>query len=471
MARIILEAATPLAIGSGEKDVYTDQLVLTDVNGLPYIPGTALAGVLRNAIELGLGKNTVEKLMGYQDKENDGQGSRLIFSHAQMIGYDGNPIDGIVNIDWNNEFYKEFQNLPVRQHVHISHKGAAEDKGKFDEQVVYKGTRFCFEIELVSDGKDTEIWERVLNTFNFPTFRIGGGTRKGFGELTVNDCKSAILDLNIVSDINKYLDKSSCLNDAFWSFESDSKRIVKSDEWVKYELDLQPDNFFLFSSGLESDNAKMIPITEKVVNWNEEGKPQFSQEQILIPASSVKGALTHRVAFHYNKIKNIYADSLSVEMLKENGYSFDIDSKAQDEYSKLVDIATKGNPAVRALFGFSAKGDDGQRGNVLISDIFKGDVNSANTKLLNHVAIDRFTGGAIDGALFNEEVVFGKESIYSLVILVNMKCLEDNLIKEAFDKTLTDLCTGMLPLGGGTMRGHGSFIVTTNNVKEIENEQ
>ena len=40
VSRIVLEAETPFAIGSGEKDLLTDALVAKDVNGLPYLPGT-----------------------------------------------------------------------------------------------------------------------------------------------------------------------------------------------------------------------------------------------------------------------------------------------------------------------------------------------------------------------------------------------------------------------------------------------
>jgi hypothetical protein len=35
--------------------------------------------------------------------------------------------------------------------------------------------------------------------------------------------------------------------------------------------------------------------------------------------------------------------------------------------------------------------------------------------------------------------------------------LEDAHIKEAFENTLDDLCSGMLPLGGKVNRGHGVF--------------
>ncbi len=44
LARLIIETVTPLAVSSGEKGLYTDSLVARDVNDLPYIPGTAVAG-------------------------------------------------------------------------------------------------------------------------------------------------------------------------------------------------------------------------------------------------------------------------------------------------------------------------------------------------------------------------------------------------------------------------------------------
>lgn len=39
VVRVIIEAQTPLCIGSGEKSILTDSEVMRDVNGLPYIPG------------------------------------------------------------------------------------------------------------------------------------------------------------------------------------------------------------------------------------------------------------------------------------------------------------------------------------------------------------------------------------------------------------------------------------------------
>ena len=48
VARVVIEAATPLSISSGANNVMTDDLILTDVNGLPYIPGSTICGVIRS---------------------------------------------------------------------------------------------------------------------------------------------------------------------------------------------------------------------------------------------------------------------------------------------------------------------------------------------------------------------------------------------------------------------------------------
>jgi CRISPR/Cas system CSM-associated protein Csm3 (group 7 of RAMP superfamily) len=456
LARLIIEAETPLAVGSGERDVMTDRLVATDVNGLPYIPGTALAGVLRNAMR----EVDKDDLFGFQ-KENDGQGSRLILSSAQMIGKNGKALDGLQNIDFSDEFYANFQNLPIRQHVRMSHKGAAEQGGKFDEQVVYKGSRFCFEMELVGNKNDEESWDKLLAEFNNPAFRLGGGTRKGFGAIKVEKVKSEILDLTNEEELNRYLDKTSELNDTFW--DTIEGKTPENDEtnWIKYELTLTPDDFFLFGSGFGSENgsADMSYVTERVIIW-ENGQAKFSEEKVLIPAASVKGALAHRTAFHFNKAQEVFADKIDepgfCQSLLQKGYWIPehCDHFKNNNKEDILKMIAEGNPAVRNLFGFSANNEDGQRGSVLFSDVFLSEKNENKQKLLNHVAIDRFTGGAMDGALFSEEVAANEEA-FTLEIFVKNNI--EKVFMKAFECGLDDLCNGMLPLGGGTMRGHGCF--------------
>ena len=46
--KITFQPDSPLCIGSGRNDI-TDQDILRDARGIPYIPGSAVAGVLREA--------------------------------------------------------------------------------------------------------------------------------------------------------------------------------------------------------------------------------------------------------------------------------------------------------------------------------------------------------------------------------------------------------------------------------------
>ena len=81
MARIIIEMRSPLQIGNGQKNILTDSPVLRDVNGLPFIPGSTLAGVIRHALSC---KENENRLMGYQS-ESGGEASRLIPKRSQNI--------------------------------------------------------------------------------------------------------------------------------------------------------------------------------------------------------------------------------------------------------------------------------------------------------------------------------------------------------------------------------------------------
>ena len=284
VARISLEAVSPLAVGSGEKDIITDAPVARDCNGLPYIPGTSLMGIIRHSMS----QENIKQLLGYQDKEK-GEGSKVIISDALLTDENGKALDGLQDWD-NNEYLRHFQVLPVRQHVKITEKGTAAKTGKFDEQVVYAGTRFVFEIEELSvDGTDTRFKE-MLSIISSPTFRIGGGTRCGFGSMKVTSIQYHAYDLTQENDLQAYIQKTSCLKDDYEQAQEFKPDTTLQEGWTKYTLDLTPMDFFLFSSGFGDEDADMTPVKEERIVW-ENGKPRFTEACTLIPATSVKGAI------------------------------------------------------------------------------------------------------------------------------------------------------------------------------------
>lgn len=468
LAQVTVEAETPLAVSNGEEDLICDLLVATDANGIPMIPGTSLCGVLRNSLaearnekqvihNKDLPVGSIDKLFGWQKAGTEhGEGSRLIISSAHIIDEDGKVIEGLLSKQ-KSGYLQALEKLPVRQHCKINHRGAADTEahGKFDNQVLLKGVRFKFEIELVGDKEDDAIWNELLDLFKSPVFRIGGGTRKGYGKLKIIELKKKVLDLSISHDLDEYLEKTSSLNSHLKvETDSDIAENTVGGNWTKYTLTITPDDFFLFGSGYPDEDVDMTPVYENVVEWDKNNKPKISERMILIPASSIKGAISHRTAYHFNRISEKFADKLG-------------------DGEKIEDFVGENNPAVKALFGCANDSSDqknkkdsssgnGIRGNVIMSDIFL--PNEKKTKILNHVAIDRFTGGAMDGMLFDEKVIAQQCSL-NLEIHVNKKAFEvekprygkKEHIQEAFECALNDICKGLLPLGGGVMRGHGCF--------------
>ena len=443
IARLIVEAETPLAVGTGKgSDILTDAPVAKGVNGLPYIPATSIAGVLRHA--MGYADNKTDgNPFGYTDgadNDDSGHGSDIIFTDAVMVGKNGKALDGIQDIDWNDEFYRYFQDLPVRQHVRIDHKGTAENNGKFDNEVVYKGTRFVFEIELMSEKDDKEHIEKAIEHLRYSTLRIGGGTRKGYGKLSIVDCRQASLNLSNPEDLEKYLNKSSSLAEDWAGFTKIS--VIESldySKWTHYQLKLKPLDFFMFGSGMGDSDADNVYVSEYVVS---RGESVDSNKRVLIPGSSVKGAIAHRTAYHYNKIKGNFAGK-----------------------TEPKEITGSNNEAVAAIFGEKKSDNTFTRGRILIDDVIKGQA-EPKSKPFFHNKIDQFTGGTMDGALFQEKVIYDKDTEYTFDIYVENSALADDDIKKAFVQSLRDICTGLLPLGGITNRGNGIFTGTATENDE-----
>ena len=305
---------------------------------------------------------------------------------------------------------------------------------------------------MVSEDKDgapkkLDDFLDVLRELNSQTLRIGSGTRSGFGKIAVKKVVWRKLDLTNSADLEFYLNKSSDLSQPFEGDVFDEA--ADSDKWVTYELMLQPEDFFLFGSGFGDEDVDMTPVKEEAIGWDENGKPHFKKNDngdtscVLIPATSLKGAIAHRTAYHYNRLKERYVDGSDLDKTPKAGRESEV---------------------IRELFGYESQDEKFQkRGNVIFDDIIQC---SLPEKVLNHVSIDRFTGGAIESALFDEKVLFGNGKSFTTKIMVDKTALDkDPDYRIAFECALKDLVDGTLPLGGGVNRGNGCF---GGSVKEID---
>ncbi|MCF6244161.1 MAG: RAMP superfamily CRISPR-associated protein [Sulfurovum sp.] len=399
IAHITLEAETPLKVGSAASDFVLDSPIQRDWNALPMILGTSIAGVLRKDFE-----------GDANDVFGSDTGSKVIFSNALLVD-ENNRVHEELLLN-KSAFLNLFDVLPVREHTAITEKGVAKEHSKFDEEVVYKGTRFRFSIEMM---EDENAFNKLLSMLQSPSFRLGGGSTKGFGKFKIISIANTKISTN-----TEWIDYSSSLN----SLSSKDMQTGKEKAYghSTYSLNIQPDDFFMFGSGFGDDDADQIPVVEKVIDYD---KKCLSENYLLMPASSLKGAIAHRTAYHYNLQNNLFVGN---------------------EEAKLV---------VHELFGEAknSKQDiEGSKGKVLFSDAYKRDNNE--TKVFDHVAIDRFTGGGLDGALFQEKTTAQKD-VWEIEILLENGV--DDVYVKALEATLDDICNGMLPLGGATTKGHGIF--------------
>ena len=418
IAHITFEAKTALKIGSKNADFLQDSPIQKDWNGLPMILGTSLTGVLRKEFEDEIAKN----IFGTGDL-----GSKTIISNALILNEKKEVTESLLLDSKKSDFLQKFIVLPIREHNAMNDKGVTIKNAKFDEEVIYKGTRFKFSIEMLNENvNDKNNFFQLLDLLSKDSFRIGAGSSKGFGQIKVIEITYDEFAVN--SD--EYTNLSSSLNTKL----SKTYEIKEFDDekYIKYKLILTPDDFFMFGSGFGDDEADMTPVFEDIVDYE---KQDLIKEKVLITASSVKGAISHRTTYHYNLINKNF--------IKENG-----ENKAE---------------VVETIFGSKKdKEKDSFKGNILISDVYLDKTSSKDTKVFDHVSIDRFTGGAIDSALFQEKTIASKET-FTLEILINKEKVEvkendeGKIALEAFEKALKDITTGMLSLGGATTKGHGIF--------------
>ena len=261
------------------------------------------------------------------------------------------------------------------------------------------------------------------------------------------------------ADLDLYLNKSASLADEWDGFEPLKLEKPQESRYTRYELKINPKDFMFFGSGFGNEDVDHSYIKERYITWDGDGNSgrwNSQDNSLVVPASSVKGALAHRTAYYYNKECGIFAENLSPE-----------------DFNKYVG---KRNKAVFALFGSEGNEDETQpteaptgertdgkrRGHVLFADIIRNKEEKTDKKIHNHVKIDRFTGGAIDGALFDEEALIvhpdePEEIEFELLVDVDELINKDQYIIQAFEKALKDVCKGMLPLGGNVNKGYGQF--------------
>jgi len=469
LARFTLEAGSALSIGTGGSDGVYDHPIVRDANGLPMIPGTSLAGVLRHLWIQNQGETAADRLFGHQDGDR-GAASRLEVATCVLQDSHGRPVEGLLlgpdrqcleNDRLLRAALATREDPAFRDRVRLTHRGVAKHNGKFDRSVLLAGYRFSGELRLWSEQSDDPDWPELLALLNDPRLRLGGATRAGLGALVLRRLQVASFDLaGSPEAIARFRSLPQSL-DATTGLKAMDPPVSKSQAPIRrLRLRLEANDFWRIGQGIAplgqyDKTPDLLPKTEPVVRWDPQGQGRIEPRLALVPASSVKGALAHRTAFHWNVLKKEFVDG-------EDGK----DGKKPKTIKEIQDWeASEHCDAVRELFGYAkdretaagrARNATGRAGRLLIDDLYLPLPGPQHIGHLMHNSIDRFTGGVRNRMLFSEELLYKQPIELTITLLPGVEGTAPDA-RRALARALDDLCSGRLALGAGTTKGHGTF--------------
>lgn len=400
-------------------DDVQDQPVIRNAFGFWQIPGTSLAGSLR-ALGERLDAELTPEMFGDQQGEKS-VASLIWCADGLVLDYDGKP--ALAKTLAGQECRIECENF-VRDHVRIDlDSGAGVDGGKFDSGFVPAGSRFLLEFRC--DGWDKELMEQQKAYFDAlvgqllaGNLTIGGKTGLGYGQYKVLESAYRELDLRTPEGMQAWLDlgrfdlPAKVGGSPLVPPEASQPPAGNGLEgWLEIPLDC--DGPVLIGGGFSHSDADMVFALTPGLDY-EHGQVIWNP---VLPSSSLRGIFRHAV------------------------------------YSVLQALgAVDSEEILNSLFGF-IRGDQGQQGKVSFADCaLQNSAKKQHYQFVQHVAIDRFTGGTVDGALFSEEPYWNEGSQAVLRIQANgLQAHEAALFFHA----LFDLLEGSLAVGSGVNRGNG----------------
>ena len=428
----------------GDETGIADMCLLQDAEGQPFIPGASIAGAARSFLarrsepwgEYKKGKESQElkRLFGSAGKEDTM--SALIVADAACVS--------------------EQVTTLIRDGVRVdAQSGSAAAGAKFDVEVVERGTEFKLYLECVIRQADeenyslTELFLAILHAFQQGGIRLGARTRRGYGRGKVESWEIRDLRMDNPADVMTWL------RDEPWSRpgSSLSPKPLSIDQrsYFRIEADFELRTSLLIrSSSVDPANPDETPDTTHL----------HSNEKPVVPGTSFAGAFRQRAALIADTLC-WYKDPADKDAVCE--MFGPVHEQKRDKAQQETDQAV--------LKENTQEIHDEERGETQEKDLWASRVwieehlvKNAETRWQDRIAIDRFTGGVVDGALFNEKPVYPLrledipkgEPKYHLRLTLTLEEPDDAEIGLLL-LTLRDFWHGHAALGGETSNGRGTL--------------
>lgn len=434
--------SAPLLAGSGENN-NSDNDVILDSSGTPFLPGASLAGVMRNylynhTLNNELKKEDIIYLFG-ADREKTAKGTNyepmLEERQSRLYVYD-TPL---------------FHSFVIRRDgVRLNERKTAVDSAKYDYQAIERGAAFVIRLEILQRDQDVEretgdsYQQRLMNAqkrdlHNIELciagmirgeLRAGAKKHRGFGSFSVEDVKTQSFHM---TDINEYKD------------------------WLNWDWEM-PDAF----AGKRSTHMAGENLQSHFNNKNK------LNHELIIPLK-IDGTLLIR-QYDGEALKDGTlpdSETLKVKGVKEPVAIIPGSTWAGVFRSRMVGIIRKLTETnhweqvqgyLDPLFGTWDMNSVRQDQSILASGLLFEEslIFGGHSLPITRNSIDRFTGGTVKGALFTENVWVGGTLMVKIQI--------PDMPKPEFMPWLgmllwvaKDLQNGLLSVGGEGSVGRGIF--------------
>lgn len=494
-----LVARTAIHIGSGQDNKVTDSLCRRNIEGKYIIPGTAIGGALRSIatrIAPRLGSRPCQALWTEQQLKKQKESSCLcwtcnLFGDINPGVGDGKTPDGEASHLFIAHSTIENSSPVIRDGVgidRISKTSANASSAKFDLEVLPKGVETQLRIELAHNAtqQDEILLAATLAEWQEGRCWLGGRVARGLGAFDLTGLKLIKRDLSTTKAIVSFLkaddaweeadntkhlesgftentnwlteqlsEKSFCEVNVYSKDFSDTQEFI-AQSFMKIEFKLAMTSAFLVNDTVASawTGFDSFPLLNNSFFDPSQCKP-------LLPGASLRGVIRSqaekiaRTLTTLDAVKNTDSKKYFLEHCPacnplEYGASevlASCDTLLKNKVSSDKELEDNQLCLACRLFGSS------RLGSRLIIEDAEADENLVK-KIYDFVAIDRFTGGARDGAKF-DAVTAIKPTFTIRVHLENPKKWELGWLVL----TLRDLKDGLVPIGFGAAKGFGQVRV------------
>ena len=407
----------------GDETNIADMCLLRDAKDKPFIPGASIAGAARSLLAR-------QRLAWAQYSHKDGINNeprelKSFFGGSENTDTveDSDPMSALIVADavCVSKEAKTF----IRDGVRVdAESGSAAEGAKFDVEVLERGTEFLLNLECIIRKGDnnadlTELFLGLLYAFEQGDIQLGARTRRGYGRGKVDSWEIYDLQMSNSRHVWAWLQNKPESQDN--SSLKPRSLLYDQRNYFRIEADFQLRTSLLIRSSSED------PKDPDMVHL-------YSNDKPVIPGTSFAGAFRQRANLIAKVIGWESGESDQERVCELFGPIHKQDEKTED--TQQTDLWAS---------------------RVLIEERL---VKKVKPVWQDRVAIDRFTGGSLQSALFNEKPVYPcslkeqtKTNIRLRLTLEEPENAEIGLLLL----TLRDFWYGHAALGGETSNGRGTL--------------